>query len=556
MRWTGQTDGVASTPDLIFTGGSVFTPDRDGPAAGSVAVRDGLICAVGGDDVRDLAGTTTQVVDLDGGLLIPGFQDAHVHPVAGGLERMRCDLSEHSTRQSYLAAIRAYADAHPEVAWVTGGGWAMAAFPGGTPTAADLDTVVADRPVFLPNRDHHGAWVNSRALEVAGIDASTPDPADGRLERDAEGHPTGSLHEGAMALVGRHLPADTADDLVAGLVEGQRHLHSLGITAWQDAIVGAYASMSDASDAYLALVADGRLTAKVVGALWWQRDRGPDQIDRLIELRHRLTSDRFRAISVKIMQDGVVENFSAHMVEPYLDTSGAPTANRGLPFVDPVALRDHVTALDREGFQVHVHAIGDAAVRGALDAFDAARTANGAERSATNRHHIAHVQVIHPDDLSRFAELGVAANIQALWAAYEPQMSELTIPFLGAERASWQYPFADLARSGAPLAMGSDWPVSSPDPLEAIHVAVNRVLSHAEGEDRRPFLPEQALDVTVALTAYTEGSARVNHLDDTGTIEAGRCADLAVLDRDIRRTPEAVADARVLATYVDGRQVF
>ncbi len=526
----------------------------------SVAVGGGCIVAVGDDDVRALAGPGTEIVDLAGGLLVPGFQDAHVHPVQGGLERMRCDLSELRTREEYLDRIRSYAEAHPEAEWITGSGWAMAAFPGGTPTAADLDAVVPDRPVYLPNRDHHGAWVNSRALEVAGIDASTPDPSDGRLERDGEGRPSGTLHEGAIDLIFRHLPADTIEELTAALIGAQGYLHSLGITAWQDAIVGAYASINDAAGAYAALAADGRLTAKVVGALWWQRDQGSDQIASLADKRERLTAGRFRATSVKIMQDGVAENFTAHMLDPYLDAGAAATTNHGIAFVDPAALAEHVTALDREGFQVHVHAIGDAAVRETLDAFEAARTANGAASFATRRHHIAHLQLIHPDDVPRFGALGVAANMQALWAAYEPQMTELTIPFLGEERSGWQYPFGDLARSGATLAMGSDWPVSTPDPLEAIHVAVNRVLSDGEGGpdvDRRPFLPEQALDVTTALTAYTAGSAWVNHLDDTtGTIEVGKAADLAVLDRDVRLTPEAVAEARVVATYVDGNHVF
>ncbi len=538
--------------DLLFTGGAVFADG--GSAITTVAVRDGRIIAVGGDEVRELAGATTQTVDLAGGLLIPGFQDAHVHPVEGGLERMRCELSGLGTRDRYLAAIKEYAERHPDREWITGGGWTMSAFPGGTPTAADLDSILPDRPVFLPNRDHHGAWVNSRALELAGVDRHTPDPADGRIERDAAGEPTGSLHEGAMGLVGRLLPRNSDDDLVHALGEAQRYLHGLGITAWQDAIIGNYSSMDDAAIAYMRVAADGRLTARVVGALWWDRDRGAEQIPELVERRADLHTDRFRATSVKIMQDGVVENFTAGMLEPYLDASGATTSNRGLSFVDADALRDHVTALDAEGFQVHVHAIGDRAVREALDAFEAARSANG---SADHRHHIAHIQVIHPDDVPRFAALDVAANMQALWAANEPQMVELTIPFIGEQRAGWQYPFAGLVQSGAHLAAGSDWPVSSPDPLQAIHVAVNRHLAGEEGEGYDAFLPDQALDVSTALAAYTAGSARVNHLDETGTIEVGKLADLVVLDRDIRAIPaEEIADAHVVATYVDGLQVF
>ncbi len=543
-------------PDLVFTNGAVFTAAAGGPDATTVVVREGRIVAVGGDDIRELSGPSPEVVDLDGGLLIPGFQDAHVHPVGGGRERMQCDLSGRLTLDEYVATIRAYADSHPDVEWIAGGGWSMSAFPGGTPRAADLDSVVSDRPVFLPNRDHHGAWVNTRALEIAGIDATTPDPADGRIERDEDGQPTGALHEGAMDMVSRHVPRSSREDLLLALLEGQRYLQSLGITAWQDAIVGSYANLDDPGDAYVAAVAEGLLTGKVVGALWWHHDHGIEQLESLVERRRQLRSERFRALSVKIMQDGVVENFTAQMLEPYLNGSGEGTDNLGIAYVDPVALREHVTALDGEGFQVHVHAIGDGAVRSALDAFEAARDANGAKHTAANRHHIAHIQVIHPDDVPRFGELGVTANMQALWAAYEPQMTELTIPFLGAERTEWQYPFGDLARAGARLAMGSDWPVSTPDPLQAIHVAVNRVLPGADGDDRRPFLPAQAIDVTAALTAYTSGSAWVNHLDDTGSIEVGKCADLTVLDRDIRTTPESIADARVLATYVDGTAVY
>ena len=206
-----------------------------------------------------------------GGLLSPGFVDAHVHPIQGGLERLRCDLSEQSTREEYLATIRQYADANPDVEWILGGGWAMPAFPGGNPTAADLDTVVPDRPVFLPNRDHHGAWVNSRALEIAGIDAHTADPPDGRIERDADGRPSGTLHEGATSLVSRFLPRTTGEDYYAALMAGQSYLHSLGVTSWQDAIVGAYSGMDDPASTYVTAAANGDLKSYVVGALWWER---------------------------------------------------------------------------------------------------------------------------------------------------------------------------------------------------------------------------------------------------------------------------------------------
>ncbi|MFF3908061.1 amidohydrolase [Streptomyces sp. NPDC001848] len=535
--------------DLLFTGGPVLTPD--GPVTTSVAVVRDRIAAVGDPAARELTGPGTEVVDLAGRLLLPGFQDAHIHPVPAGLEMAQCDLTGTKTAEETVAAVRAYAEAHPDREWITGGGWSMEAFEGGAPTRELLDAVVPDRPVYLPNRDHHGAWVNSRALERAGVTRDTPDPADGRFERDASGEPTGMLQEGAMRYVGRLTPAATAADRLAALLQAQRHLHALGITAWQDALVGDFLGMDDPSDAYLTAAREGSLTARVVGALWWDRGRGAEQIPELVERRAASSHGRFRAGSVKLMLDGVAETGTAALLEPYLDACGCATANRGTSFVDPDRLPEYVTALDTLGFQCHFHALGDRAVRDALDAVEAARKANG---PSDTRPHLAHLQIVHPDDVPRFAQLGATANIQPLWAAHEPQMDELTIPFLGPERAARQYPFGALLRSGARLAAGSDWPVSSPDPMQGVHVAVNRVLPGGSG---RVFLPEERIGLTDALTAYTAGSAYVNHLDDTGVVRPGALADLVVLDRDpYAGPPEAIGASRVALTYVGGACVY
>ncbi|MGY5030082.1 amidohydrolase [Streptomyces sp. 900116325] len=536
--------------DLVLTGGPVLTMDPARSRATTVAVTGDRITAVGHDEVRELIGPRTEVVDLSGRLLVPGFQDAHVHPVTAGLELAQCNLTASRTAADTLAAVRAYADRHPNQEWITGGGWSMEAFDGGSPTRDRLDTVVPDRPVFLVNRDHHGAWVNTRALTLAGITRDTRDPADGRIERDDRGEPTGLLQEGAMDLVARHTPRSTPADRLAALLLAQRLLHSYGITAWQDAIVGVYGSMDDASDAYLTAARDGSLTARVVGALWWDRERGSEQIPELVARRRELTGGRFRAGSVKIMQDGVAETGTAALLTPYLDACGCATANSGTSFVDPVELRRYVTELDALGFQTHFHALGDRAVREALDAVEAARTVNG---RTDNRPHLAHLQIVHPDDIPRFRELGATANIQPLWAAHEPQMDELTIPFLGDERAALQYPFGALLRSGATVAAGSDWPVSSAEPLHGIHTAVNRIAPDGDGP---VFLPGERIGLTAAIAAYTAGSAHVNHLDDTGSIRAGALADLVVLDRDVYAGPPAeIGATRVLQTYVGGRRV-
>ncbi len=542
--------------DLVFSGGPVFTSTTQRSRVTGVAVTGGRIVAVGHDEVRELVGPRTEHVDLTGRMLVPGFQDAHVHPVWGGLDLMRCDLSELGTQDAYLARIADYATSRPDAPWILGGGWSMHVFPGGTPTAAALDTVVPDRPAFLPNRDGHGAWVNSAALRLAGIDQHTPDPMDGRIERDAGGHPTGTLHEGAMGLVNTLFPTSTLEELTEALLLGQEYLHSFGVTAWQDAILGDYGDAGNPGPAYLAAAASGRLSARVVGALWWDRTRGLEQIDELVARREEFRGGRFAATSIKIMQDGVAENFTASMIEPYCDGHGHPTDNSGISFVPPEILNDAAPALDALGFQLHFHAIGDRAVRECLDAVEHAIARNGRN---DNRHHIAHIQVVHPEDVPRFRELGVVANMQSLWAALEPQMVELTLPFLGPERSAWQYPFADLRNAGAVLAAGSDWSVSTPDPLAAIHVAVNRLAApgHEEG-DYEVFYPEQRIDLATSLAAYTSGSAYVNHLDrDTGTVEVGKYADLVVLDRDpFASHIEEIGATRVEQTFVEGERVY
>ncbi|WP_329122276.1 amidohydrolase [Streptomyces sp. NBC_01465] len=544
--------------DTVFVGGRVFTGTGTTPVEAAVAVRDGRILAVAdATTVRSLAGSSTEVVDLAGGLLVPGFQDAHIHPVVGGIQMLGCDQSAQNTAEGCLAVVGQYAEEHPDAPWIRGGGWSMDSFPGGTPTRAMLDAVVPDRPVLLTNRDGHGAWVNSRALEIAGVDRDTPDPVDGRIEREPDGTPAGTLQEGAVELVARHVPVATLDEARAGLLAAQEYLFSLGVTSWQDAMIGAFPGSPDNFGVYLRAARDGSLRARVVGALWWDRERGMDQIPDIEERRRTGRAGRFNATSVKIMQDGVAENFTAGMLEPYLDNCGCPTGNSGLSFIEPALLTEAVTALDRSGFQVHFHALGDRAVREALDALGAARAANGAN---DNRHHMAHLQVVHPDDIKRFADLDVAANIQALWAAHEPQMDELTIPFLGPERAALQYPFGDLARAGARLVAGSDWSVSSPNPLWGIHVAVNRAVpaEESDGQVHPPFYPEQAITLAQAMTAYTAGTAWVNHLDEeTGTIEPGKYADLVVLDRDPFAHPaEEIAETRVSRTYIEGDLVF
>ncbi len=538
--------------DVVFTGGRLFTSGWDSSRPGALAVADGRIVAAGAAD--RIGADAREIVDLQGGLLIPSFLDAHAHPVLGGVEMLQCDLTGAADAAAAVALVAVYAAANPAQPWILGGGWTMAHFPGGRPTRQMLDAVVSDRPAALQSRDHHGTWANSAALHRAGITASSPDPADGIVERDAHGEPTGYLHEGASNLLYDVLPQVDRDVAVRGLLAAQDHYLSLGITGWQDAWVGSTASVSDIFGAYVDAVERDVLRARVTAALWWERDRGAEQIADLVARRDRLESlrrpDVLRSDHVKIMIDGVVENFTAALSHPYLDGHGHATGNLGLTFVDPAALPDSVAALDAAGFSVHFHALGDRAVTAALDALDAIPGG-----PTQQRHQLAHLQFVAAQDVPRFARLGAIANLQTLWAALDEGDLELTRPFVDDYTFDRQYPLRELRDSGARLAQGSDWPVTRADPFAAIHVAVNR----AEiGRTPDPILhPEQAIDLATSLAAYTAGSAAALGYDDSGRLEVGALADLAVLDRDPFGGPaDEIARTGVRETWLGGERVW
>jgi predicted amidohydrolase YtcJ len=552
---------AAKSAELVLVNGKIRAPVHPSGFVQAAAIGGGVVLALGRDDeIRDYVGPFTRVVNLRGRLALPAFGDAHVHPVQGGLESKRCNLVGLRTRPEYLAAIAAYCQTLPRDAWVLGGGWSMPAFPGGTPNAADLDAVTDGRPAFLPNRDHHTAWVNTAALTIAGVNDRTPDPRDGRIERDQAGFPAGALHDGAMRLVGDYLPPPTQAELTAALLAAQAHLHSLGITSIQDACIGEASElgMPDAFDTYRRAAADRLLTCRVTGALWWDRSRGIHQLDTLQARREAADGGGyFRATSVKLMLDGVCETFTAAMGAPYFDGHGHHTERSGNLFIEPEELAEAAGRLADLGFQMHFHAIGDRAVTAALDAL--AKVPDG--QRAGGRHHVAHLQFVGPPDLQRFAQLGVIANFQPLWACRDAQNDELTVAFVGEERAGWQYRIGSFLRLGSRVAFGSDWPVSSADPLQEMHVAVNRMLSSRLGEPgsvetTMPLLPDEAIAIDAAVEAFTRGVAYVNHEEDVaGTLEPGKLADIAVLTQDIYAVPPAAIGSTSVALTVAGGQV-
>jgi predicted amidohydrolase YtcJ len=541
---TGNKTRIA---DAVYHTGKIYTVNAAQPWAEAVAIRNGKIVFVGSDDaVRAYIGQDTALYDLHGRLLLPGFQDAHIHPISSGLETLACDLTAYESIEEYRAVIPACAEAQADKEWITGGGWSMAAFGPGAMARKDiLDELVPDQPVYFSSRDGHSGWANSKALQVAGINRDTPDPVDGFIDRDPEtGEAVGSLQEGAMELVTQHIPPPSPAERIAALEYARDMLHGYGITSVQEA----YAYVADL-EAYEALDKQHKLNLRVVTAMGWDNEQTEEQIPKLLEQRERYTSGNIRATSVKIFVDGVMENYTAVMLEPYLVESGT----RGIPMIDPEYMKEVVTRLDAEGFQVHFHALGDGAVRYALDAVEVAQEKNG---NSDRRHHLAHLQVINPDDIPRFAALGAVANFQPAWAYADEYVVDLTLPFIKPEVAKWMYPIRSVLDAGGEVAFGSDWAVSTADPFYQIETAVTRV--DADSHATEPLNPEQAITLKEAVKAFTMGSAWVNHQEkETGSIEAGKLADLVVLNQNIFEIdPRKISDTKVLLTLFGGLPVY
>jgi hypothetical protein len=530
----------------VLRGGAVFPRAPDPVRAQAVGIAGGRIVFVGSDeDARAWTGPRTRAIDLRGAMVLPGFHDAHAHPADGGLRLARCDLTGLASVERVLEAVRAYAEGHPSEPWIEGEGWDLPLFPDANPHRSLLDAIVSGRPVYLVAADGHSAWANTRALAIAGITRETPDPPAGRIERDpATGEPTGTLREDAMALVSRRLPPTSREERLEGLRRGLAFAARHGITSLLDA-----GADGETLEAYRSLEREGALPVRVVAAIPVRAAEGIAAVSRLVELRRRFRTRLLRPIGAKIHLDGVIESRTAALLEPYADRPG----ERGGARFEPAALDALVAPLAREGFQLHFHAIGDRAVRMALDSIERVRLRPG---SRGVRPHLAHLELVDPADVARFARLGAVANFQPLWAYADPYITELTNPVLGPERSSRLYPIGSLVRAGARVAFGSDWPVTSIDPLEGIQVAVTR-RGPADGAGPA-WLPDERVDLPTALAGYGASAAFALHQErETGTIEPGKAADLVVLDRNLFELPaERIHEARVLLTLFEGRETY
>lgn len=534
----------------VFTRGTILVdPLAEGAAARSAAIafRDGVVAALGADAAALAAQPDAHVIDLAGGVLAPAPGDGHAHPLLGGLEALGPRIREAADRQGIIDAVAAWKAEHPEAEWIVGGSYDATFAEGGLFDARWLDEATGDTPTILRAWDYHTAWVNSAALRAGGITADTPDPDLGRIVRRADGSPLGTLQEAAANdFLADVVPAYPLDTRLSAIESATRRYAAQGTTWVQDAWV----ELTELP-VYLAAAEQQRLHTRVNLAFRAAPGQWREQLAAFADARsavEALGADRLTAHTIKFFVDGVIESHTAALLAPYADRPD----EHGLPNWTADELASAVTAFDAAGFQLHLHAIGDAANRFALDALEAAIRANGPRL----RHHvIAHVALLDPADVARFAELDVIANFEPYWAQCDAVMRDLTIPHLGHPRDEWQYLIGSIARSGATVSFGSDWPVTTLDWRPALSTAITRH-SHAE-PDATAWLPDERIDPATAYAAYTAGIARQALAPDRGSLALGQTADAVWLSADpLAIAPEAIADLIVHGTWLAGERTF
>ena len=535
---------MAMQADLLLFNGRIYTMDPACPRAQALAIAGNRILAVGGDDeLRPLLSPGGPAVDLEGQAVIPGLIDAHVHFgwYSWAVHQGEIDLDNVPTKAEAVARVASQSREVPAGQWIQGAGWNKNIWPDPSfPTAADLDAVARDHPVALEDKSHHATWVNTKALELAGITAASEDPPGGEIVRDEGGRPTGILLETAAQLVYKIIPDADVGSMVEALRRGISEAHRLGLTGIHDP------GHPTVLAALQALRARGELGLRTLAHI---PSRDLDAALRL-GLRSGLGDEYLRIGGIKLFADGALGPQSAHMLAPYEGT----TDNVGIPTLTADELRDLVSRARAGGLSIAAHAIGDAANRCVLDAVEYARAEGPAlEHRPWLPDRIEHVQLLHPDDLPRLARLGVVASMQPIHATSDMEMAERH----WGRRCDLSYASRSVLDSGAHLAFGSDCPVETLDPLPGIHAAVTR-RSHDGSPGPEGWIPAQRLTVTEAVHAYTIGAAQASgeaHLK--GSLSPGKLADVTVLSRDIFAIePMEILDSRVRMTIFDGRIVF
>ena len=537
--------------DKVFLNGSIHTFNQELTVVTAIAIDDGLITLVGtNEEINRSIGEMTEVIDLKGKMMMPSFHDAHSHPVWSGVDQLKCVVSESYDIDIMQAQLKEclVSDLTKETGWIVGTQLNIGVFPSGNVNKSFLDQISKDIPIYVDAEDGHNGVANSKALELAGVSKGTPNPENGIIEKDpVTGEPSGTLREpSAMNLVKSIMPKDSDGLYDKGLYFAQDLAHSFGITASIAAAVGerhmaAYKRAADRGELELRII-----TCLEFGDTLFAQDAAT--FEEVYRNRAQYSHPRINVDCIKIFIDGVLEGQTGAVLQPYLGTN-----NYGQLYLEQEVLNATVTRFDSENIQIHTHAIGDRAVRSTLDAFEYALSMNG---RTDNRHHISHLQMIDEEDIPRFSELGVAANFQAAWALPDEYITEINTPELGIERVNRMYPIGSVFRANGLIVGGSDWAVSTMNPLVAIETAVRR----QDPDDRvSGFLNKnESIDLTEILKAYTINAAYLMHREEyTGSIEVGKAADLIILERNLYNIPvDEISEVKVLQTLLEGKTVF
>ena len=541
-----QRDDESGPVDLIVTNGRVYTGSASAFAE-AVAVRGNTILRVGTNrEIKRLRRPQTTVLDAHGGSVLPGFNDAHLHLMSGGLALSNVNLLDATTLEGIQSTVKAFAASHPDRPWVRGRGWYYDPFPGGLPTRQQLDAAVPDRPAYLVAYDGHTGWANTKALEAAGITRRTPSPAHGVIVKDPRtGEPTGVLKEAAQSLMHKVLPQPTRADRLNALRAAIHEAQRLGVTSVQNA----GGSPEDLA-LYDELRAAGELQVRVYAALSVTPETTDIERQAIEAAREKYRDDPLlKAGAVKLMADGVIESHTAAMLAPY-----ANKTTTGTPYFSPEALTSLVGALDKDGWQILIHAIGDGAVRMSLDAIGQAAKTNPVPARG-RRHRLEHIETVHPADIPRFGALGVIASQQPVHGTPTPTQINVWTENIGVDRASRGWAYASIMAGGGRLAFGSDWPVVTLDPRTGIHMAVTRTT--AEGLPEGGWYATERIPLTAAVDAYTSGAAWASFDEQRkGTLARDLLADIVILSADIFAPDARVMDAVVDTTIFDGRVVY
>ncbi|WP_407523804.1 amidohydrolase [Lacibacter sp. MH-610] len=540
---------MAPAADLILFNGRIYTGNKEAPFAEAMAIQQNKIIFTGSSAaVLKMKTVATKQIDLKGKLVVPGFNDAHIHFLSGSLAMQTADLNACKTPEEAVNTVLAFANKHPEASWVTGSGWQYTAFPGGKPTRQLLDAVIKDRPVYIRAYDGHSAWVNSKALELAGITRETAFTGFGSIVKDADGEPTGMLSESAMQLVSKFLPPVTREEKLKAIEEGMRYAASLGITSVQNAN-----GSIEELELYDELLRKGKLTLRYAAAFSTGTKTNDADINTFTALKNKYAGNiLLRADAVKFMLDGVIESHTAVMMEPYSDAGvNGKTANG--EFAWPLPLYRKLTAaFDKAGFRMYTHAIGDRSVHEALNAYERAQQQN---KSTGSRHRIEHIEQCKPADVTRFQQFHVLPSMQPIHA--DPATVAVWVQAVGEQRLPFSFGWQSMLQQKATLVFGSDWPACIDlNPLHGLHIAVNR--QTPDGYPAGGWIPQQRISLQEALDAYTYGGAYSSFEEKIkGKLLPGYLADFAVLSQNIFETdPARIAATKVLLTVMNGRVVY